>query len=95
MDLDVRQWVKLSLEIDGKLFTEKMIVPSLVPHTITKWKQLYALKNKNYKMFVTIGSTMQERPKRQRFKFFNKINTQSNETENTTATCENALETAG
>lgn len=84
MDLDVRKWVKLTLEINDKVFIEKMIVPNLVPDTITKWKQLYALKNKNYKMYVTIGSTMQERANRQRFKFFKKINTQSNVNENQT-----------
>lgn len=84
MDLDVRKWVKLTLEINDKVFIEKMIVPNLVPDTITKWKQLYALKNKNYKMYVTIGSTMQERANRQRFKLFKKINTQSNVNENKT-----------
>lgn len=77
-----RRYVKLSFELDGKIVKEQMVPTYKVAEFMDRWKKMIGnLHKRDYKIYVTIPSTMVERQIHRKFQFFNKITTINNEPE--------------
>lgn len=59
--MDSNKYIKITMEINGNVVKEQYIFPTHAKMIKDRWMKMVSLKNKDWKIYITIPSTMKER----------------------------------